>query len=245
MFKSQEKAEGGQQTELFKQSKRKLPPHERVRQLQEKLYCKAKQEKAYKFYVLYDKVSITYMLQESYKRVKASGGSPGIDGEDFSDIEAYGLGKYLEELREEIGKQTYQPQPVKRVWIPKANGSERPLGIPTIRDRIVQMSCKMVIEPIFEADFEDSSYGFRPGRSAKDAISTIKEHLQAGKTAVYDADLSNYFDTIPHDKLKKVLELRISDPRILRLINKWLKSVVYEDGDYTVKAQRRGHRREA
>lgn len=205
---------------------------ERVSQLQEKLYCKAKQEREFKFYVLYDKMYIPYMLEAAYRRVKSNGGSAGVDKETFQDIESKGIDNYLKELGEDLRKRTYRPSAVRRVWIEKANGGKRPLGIPTIRDRIAQMVCKMIIEPIFEADFEDSSYGFRPQRSGKDAMKAIKEHLQSGKTQVFDADLSAYFDTIPHDKLKKVLELRISDPRLLHLINLWLKSPVYEDGQY-------------
>ena len=232
MFKYQKKDEAGEQVELFKVSKRKLAPAERVRMLQEKLYCKAKQERDYKFYILYDKMFIPFMLQEGYKKVKANGGSPGIDGMNFTDIEKNGLETFLKDLGEELRKRTYQPQAVKRVWIDKANGGKRPLGIPTIRDRVAQAVCKMIIEPIYEADFEDSSYGFRPERSAKDAMKTIKEHLQEGKTEVLDADLSSYFDTIPHDKLMIVLKQRIADPRILDLIAKWLKSPIYEDGQF-------------
>jgi RNA-directed DNA polymerase len=205
---------------------------ERVSELQQKLYCKAKQERSYKFYILYDKMFIGYMLEEGYRRVKAKGGSPGIDGEDFRQIEERGVDKFLKELGEDLRKKSYRPLAVKRVWIEKANGAKRPLGIPTIRDRVAQMVCKMIMEPIFEADFEESSYGFRPGRSSADAMKSIKDHLQSGKTEVFDADLSSYFDTIPHEKLKKALEQRISDPRILQLINLWLKSPVYEDGDY-------------
>lgn len=205
---------------------------ERVSQLQEKLYCKAKQERGYKFYILYDKMFIGYMLEEGYRRVKEKDGAAGVDGQEFAGIEKEGLDKFLKELGEELRQRTYRPMPVKRIWIDKADGSKRPIGIPTIRDRVAQMVCKMIIEPIFEADFEECSYGFRPERSSKDAMKAIKEHLQSGKTEVLDADLSAYFDTIPHDKLQVVLKLRISDPRMLQLINLWLKSPVYEDGEY-------------
>jgi RNA-directed DNA polymerase len=206
---------------------------ERVCQLQEKLYCKAKQERKYKFYVLYDKMHIGYMLEEAYRAVKANGGAAGVDRQDFDQIEEGGVAKFLEELGEDLRKRTYKPAAVRRVWIEKANGGKRPLGIPTIRDRVAQMVCKTIIEPIFEADFEESSYGFRPGRSSKDAIKEIKGHLQDGKTEVLDADLSSYFDTIPHDKLEIALKQRISDPRMIHLINLWLKSPVYEDGAYS------------
>ena len=206
---------------------------ERVSQLQEKLYCKAKQDREYKFYILYDKMYIGYMLEEAYKQVKLKGGAAGVDAEQFEDIEKRGLDKFLKDLGEDLRKRTYQPSAVRRVWIDKADGSKRPIGIPTIRDRVAQMICKMIIEPIFEADFEECSYGFRPERSSKDAMKAIKEHLQNGKTEVFDADISACFDTIPHDKLQIVLKLRISDPRILQLINLWLKSPVYEDGKYT------------
>ncbi len=230
MFRSQQSVEAEKQGILFKKKRYEMTTAERVGMLQEKLYCKAKQERNYKFYVLYDKMFIPFMLQEAYKKVKANGGSPGIDRQDFKDIEEYGLEKFLDELGEDLRKRTYKPQAVKRVWIEKANGGKRPLGIPTIRDRVGQMICKMIIEPIFEADFEESSYGFRPNRSSKDAIKEIKEQLQQGKTDVLDADLSSYFDTIPHDKLMKVLQMRIADKRILHLIELWLKSPVSEGG---------------
>jgi group II intron reverse transcriptase/maturase len=220
------------QGELFKRKRSEIPDAERVNALQEKLYQKAKQEREYKFYVLYDKMFIPYMLREAWKNVKTNGGAPGVDNKTIADIESVGIDAYLQELGEELRKQTYRPQAVKRVMIPKANGGERPLGIPTVRDRIAQTVCKMILEPIFEADFEDCSYGFRPGRSSKDAISIIKEQLKEGKTEVYDADLSSYFDTIPHEKLEIALKERIADPRMLKLLKKWLKVPVKEKGQY-------------
>jgi RNA-directed DNA polymerase len=227
------RVEATEQGELFKRRRSEIPDAERVLTLQEKLYQKAKQERGYKFYVLYDKMFIPYMLRVAWEQVKSNGGSPGIDGTTIGDIERKGVEAYLLELGEDLRKQTYQPQAVKRVMIPKANGGERPLGIPTVRDRIAQTVCKMIIEPIFEADFEDSSYGFRPNRSSKDAMIAIKEHLQKGKTKVLDADLSKYFDSIPHDKLMIALKERIADPRIQKLISKWLKAPVFEDGKFT------------
>jgi group II intron reverse transcriptase/maturase len=229
----QKNVEAPVQGELFKRRRSEIPDAERVLTLQEKLYQKAKQERGYKFYVLYDKMFIPYMLRVAWKSVRANGGAPGVDRVTIADIETQGVESYLNVLGEELRKQLYEPQAVKRVMIPKANGGERPLGIPTVRDRIAQTVCKMIIEPIFEADFEDSSYGFRPKRSSKDAITAIKENLKEGRTEVYDADLSKYFDTIPHDKLQTALKERITDPRILKLINKWLKVPVCEDGKYT------------
>jgi len=229
---NQERVEAEVQGELFKRRRSEIPDAERVLILQEKLYQKAKQERGYKFYVLYDKMFIPYMLREAWKTVRANGGAPGVDRVTIANVEEYGVEAYLNELGEELRKQLYEPQAVKRVMIPKANGGERPLGIPTVRDRIAQTVCKMILEPIFEADFEESSYGFRPNRSSKDAITAIKENLKEGSTEVYDADLSKYFDTIPHDKLQIALKERITDPRILKLINKWLKVPVYEDGQY-------------
>ena len=228
----QENVGAEEQGELFKRRRSEIPDAERVSILQEKLYQKAKQEREYVFYVLYDKMFIPYMLREAWKSVKSNDGAPGVDGITLGKVEEYGVDVYLKELGEELRRQTYKPQAVKRVMIPKANGGQRPLGIPTVRDRIAQTVCKMILEPIFEADFEDSSYGFRPARSSKDAITAIKEHLKAGKTEVYDADLSKYFDTIPHDKLQIALKQRIADPRMLKLITKWLKVSVYEDGQY-------------
>jgi RNA-directed DNA polymerase len=228
----QEKVGAEVQGELFKRRRNEIPDAERVLTLQEKLYQKAKQEPKYVFYVLYDKMFIPYMLREAWKTVRANGGAPGVDGFTIEGVEKYGIEQYLKELGEDLRKQTYQPQAVKRVMIEKENGGERPLGIPTVRDRIAQTVCKMILEPIFEADFEDCSFGFRPDQSTKDAMKRIKENLKEGKTEVFDADLSKYFDTIPHDKLQIALKQRIADPRILKLINKWLKVSVYEDGQY-------------
>ncbi len=205
---------------------------ERLRLLQLKLYHKAKQEKSYKFYILYDKLFLNHVLEEAYRRVRKNNGSPGIDKQTFTDVEKYGKQKYLAEIREELRKRTYKPQAVKRVFIEKQGGGKRPLGIPTIKDRIVQQACKLVIEPIFEADFDESSYGFRPKRSAKGAITAIKQELKKGHDMVYDADLSKYFDTIPHDKLEIALKERITDPRVLHLIKLWLKSPIAEEGGH-------------
>ena len=224
-----------QEIDLLSQKKRKdMTSLERVRLLQLKLYLKAKQDSGYKFYILYDKIFQKHILEEAYKRSKAKNGSPGIDKQSFKDVEKYGREKFLSELSEELRKRTYKPQAVRRVWIEKENGGKRPLGIPTIKDRVAQQACKIVIEPIFEADFNDSSYGFRPKRSAKGAITEIHDAFKQGYQTVYDADLSKYFDTIPHDKLEIVLKERIADPRVLHLIKLWLKvPIVEEDGKYT------------
>ena len=231
-MKYQNQAEAESQQSLFQKKKSEMTDAERVSMFTGKLYQRAKQDGKYRFYVLYDKMFLPYMLREAWKQVKGQNGSPGIDGMSIQQIEAQGVEAYLTELSEDLRTQNYKPKAVKRVMIPKANGGERPLGIPTVRDRIAQTVCKMILDPIYEADFAESSYGFRPGRGARDAIKAIKGHLQAGKVEVLDADLSNYFDTIPHDKLIKTLQERIADPRLLKLIEKWLKAPVYEDGQF-------------
>jgi RNA-directed DNA polymerase len=203
---------------------------ERVQDFQRKLYRKAKQDKKFRFYVLYDKVRLPHFLREAYKRCKKNDGCPGVDGVSFADIEKYGVEKFISEIIVELENKTYKPQAVLRKEIEKENGKVRPLGIPTIKDRVIQMAVKLVIEPIFEADFEENSYGFRPQRSAKDAVTEIKQNLLQGKCDVFDADLSAYFDTIPHKELMHLIALRISDKNILHLIKMWLKAPVMEDG---------------
>jgi RNA-directed DNA polymerase len=207
-----------------------LTTPEGIRTLQRKLYRKAKQEKAYRFYALYDKVYRADILSHAYSLVWANKGSAGIDGVTFEAIErGEGITAFLAELEEALKSKTYRPDPVKRVMIPKANGDQRPLGIPTIRDRVAQMAIKLVIEPIFEADFCDSSYGFRPRKSAHDAIDDVSLAMYRGYTEVIDADLSKYFDTIPHANLLAVVAERISDGEILRIIKLWLKAPVMEE----------------
>ena len=203
-----------------------------IRTFQRKLYTKAKQEPAYCFYALYDKTYREDILSHAWRLVRTNGGSPGIDGIDFEAIErGEGVEGFLRELARDLQAKTYRAQPVRRVLIPKADGSMRPLGIPTIRDRVAQMAVKLVIEPIFEADFCDHSYGFRPKKSAHDAIDDIANALWAGHTQVIDADLSKYFDSIPHAKLLAVIAERIVDGGILALLKQWLKAPVIGEDD--------------
>lgn len=214
-----------------KKKRKEMSASERLSQLQLGLYRKAKQEPEYRFYILYDKLQLDYVLERSWDRVRSNKGAPGVDGVSIADlVKGGGYRKLLCDLKEELRTESYRPQAVKRVYISKANGNQRPLGIPTVRDRIVQTACKLVLEPIFEADFEDSSYGFRPKRSSKDAIRRIKAELQSGRTEVLDADLSSYFDTIPHTKLLKTVAARVSDSKMLRLLKLWLKTPIEEDG---------------
>jgi len=207
----------------------KLITPETIRTLQRKLYRKAKQEPACRFHALYDKVYRADILEFAYRLVRANKGSAGIDGVTFEAIEENeGAAAFIAELQEALRNKTYKPDPVKRVMIPKSDGSQRPLGIPTIRDRVAQMAAKLVIEPIFEADFCETSYGFRPKKSAHDAVNDVTYAMNTGYTEVIDADLSKYFDTIPHANLMKVVAERICDGEILRLIQMWLKAPIME-----------------
>ena len=204
----------------------------KIRTLQRKLYTKAKQEPDYRFYALYDKVYRADILQHAYKRVRSKKGAPGIDGVSFEAIEAgEGIEAFLDRLAKEVKSKTYRPLPVCRVMVPKSDGGQRPLGIPTIRDRVVQMAVKLTIEPIFEADFCESSYGSRPKRSAHDAVDDVADALLKGHCHVIDADLSKYFDTLPHANLLAVVAERIADGGILHLIKQWLKAPVAEEGE--------------
>ena len=209
-----------------------LETSEKIRTLQRKLYRKAKAEPAFRFYVLYDKICREDILLHAYALARSNAGAPGVDGVTFKQIEASGAGVWLAGLREDLVSKTYRPDPVRRVTIPKPGGGERPLGIPTIRDRVVQTAAKIVLEPIFEADFEDSAYGYRPRRSAIDAVKEAHRLLCRGHTDVVDADLSKYFDTIPHADLLRSVARRIVDRHVLWLIKLWLGAPVEErDGD--------------
>lgn len=208
-----------------------LETPEKIRMLQRKLYSKAKEEPEYRFYLLYDKIYREDVLAHGWALAKANAGAPGVDGESFEQIETEGVEKWLAGIRTDLCNRTYKPKPVRRVMIPKAGGGERPLGIPTIRDRVVQTATKLVIEPIFEADFEPDAYGYRPRRSAQDAIEKVHQHLQEGYTEVVDADLSKYFDTIPHGELMQSVARRIVDRDVLHLIKMWLTVPVEESGD--------------
>ena len=199
-----------------------LETPEKIRSLQRKLYGKAKAEPAFRFYLLYDKICREDFLRHAYARARENAGAPGVDGVTFEQIESLGVEAWLAGLREDLVSKTYQPDPVRRVMIPKPGGGERPLGIPTIRDRVAQTAAKIVLEPIFEADFEDSAYGYRPRRSAVDAVKETHRLVCRGYTDVVDADLSKYFDAIPHADLIKSVSRRVVDRHVLRLIKLWL-----------------------
>ena len=207
-----------------------------IQRLQKKLYDKAKEEPGFRFYLLYDKVYREDILEHAYRLSRSQRGAPGADEVSFECIEAGGLQEWLGELRRHLRDKTYKPDPVRRVMIPKPGGGERPLGIPTIRDRVVQTAAKLVLEPIFEADFDDSAYGYRPERSAQEAVQEVHAALCKGYTDVVDADVSKYFDTIPHHELMQSVARRVVDRQMLKLIKGWLKVPVEERDD-------RGNRR--
>ena len=211
-----------------------LATPEKIRTLQRKIYIKAKAEPNFRFYQLYDKVWRADILAHAYRQARANAGAAGVDGVTFAMIEAAGAEEWLSGLGEDLRQKTYRPQPVRRVLIPKPGGGERPLGIPTIRDRVVQTAVKIVIEPIFEADLDDSAYGYRPKRSGTDAIKEVHRLVCRGYTDVVDADLSRYFDNIPHRDLMQCVARRIIDRNVLALLKMWLKAPVEErDGDGT------------
>jgi len=206
-----------------------LTPPESVQKLRSSLHAKAKGSPGYRFYALYDKVYRSDVLAFAYQCCKANKGAAGVDGQTFEDIEAYGLKRWLGELQKGLKDKSYSPSAVRRVWIPKPDGKQRPLGVPTIKDRVAQMAAVLVLEAIFEADLQPEQYAYRPERSALDAVSHVQKLLQTGHGQVVDADLSGYFDSIPHAELLKSLARRISDGAMMHLLKLWLCMAVEEE----------------
>jgi group II intron reverse transcriptase/maturase len=200
----------------------------KVQKLQAALHAKAKESPSFRFYALYDKVYRADVLQEAYEHCRDNDGAPGIDGQEFEDIEAHGVEQWLGKLAQQLREKSYRPQPVRRVWIAKPDGKQRPLGIPTVTDRVAQMAAVLVLEPIFEADLQPEQYAYRANRSALEAVGKVHSLLSTGHTEVVDADLSGYFDSIPHAELMKSVARRVSDRHMLHLIKMWLEAPVEE-----------------
>ena len=199
-----------------------------VQKLQMALHTKAKSEAGYRFYALYDKIYREDILAHAYAQCRSNKGAPGVDGQDFAEVEAYGVQRWLSELAQDLKEESYRPEPIRRVFIPKANGKLRPLGISTLRDRVSMTAAMLVLEPIFEADLPPEQYAYRPGRNAQQAAVEVEERLHRGQTDVVDADLADYFGSIPHTELMLSLARRIVDRRVLHLVKMWLECVVEE-----------------